>query len=112
MAVVISTDSIYKDTPVFEGDRGPEFGAFVPPVEFNTPDENYKLYRLESHEVGFLDLVANKFWGQGSEIFQRGLMLANAMLDPEVDMFAGQELIIPPRDALLRFQSRSGLGAT
>jgi hypothetical protein len=104
--------SRYKDTPVFTGTRGPEFGLMESPVEAVQEDSAYRTHRVRSHEVGFLDLIAVRHYGMGTEPLWWFLALSNAIIDPEIDMFVGQELLIPPKRLVDQFRTRSSLRAS
>ena len=108
--IVLSSLSRYKDTSVYAGDRGPEFGLMEAPLEFLTATENYKQHRVQQHEVGFLDMLAARYFGQGNEQLWWAIALANNMSDPEIEMFSGQVLVIPPRERVTAFVSRLGNG--
>ncbi len=110
MADVIKLSSLsrYKDTPVFASPDGPVFGLLEPPPEFLEEVEGVRRHTVVSHEIGFLDLLAVRFYGQGYEELWWSIALANAIIDPEKEMFAGQVLLIPPRDQAIQFISRAG----
>lgn len=103
--------SRYKDTPVFLGTRGPEFGLLEPPIEAIQEDPEYRTHRVRSHEIGFLDMIAVRHYGQGLEKLWWFLALSNAIVDPETETFVGQELLIPPKRLADQFSVRSTLRA-
>lgn len=113
-AIGISNLSRYKDTPLFDdalfGKDEIQFGTMVPPEEFLEPSENVRRHTVAASEVGFLDILAVRFYGQGYEELWWSIALANAILDPENDMFVGQTLLIPPRAQAIKFISRVGEG--
>ena len=78
--------SKYKDTPIFAGTRGLEFGLFAPPSEAIEPDPDYSVHRLRRHEVGFFDKLSVLYYGEGNEILLWFVQLTNAVLDPEKDL--------------------------
>lgn len=98
--------SRYKDTPLFSGTRGPEFGLMEPPAEATQVSPDYTTHRVRSHEVGFLDILAVRYYGLGNERLWWFLALSNAIIDTESEMFVGQELLIPPRSLALQFRTR------
>lgn len=99
--------SRYKDTPLFQGTRGLEFGLMVPPPEAFEPDEQYSVHRVRRFEVGFLDKLSVLHYGDGNEILFWFVQLSNAMLDAEKEMKPGDELLIAPRALALQFRTRS-----
>lgn len=107
-SVTVSAQSRYKDTPVFD-DRsgsGPEFGAFQPPAEFTRGLSNWSMHVVRAHEVGFLDLVAQKYFGPGREMMWWSIALANGIVDTEYDMYPGQRLRIPPLAVAVSYIAR------
>ena len=98
--------SRYKDTPIFEGTRGPEFGLWTPPEEALQADRQYKVHRVRRNEVGFMDKVSVRYFGQGDEILWWFVSIANAIIDPEVEMTVGQQLEAPPRTLVIQFRTR------
>lgn len=98
--------SRYKDTPVFVGTRGLEFGLLAPPPEAFEPDDQYRVHRIRRFEVGFLDKLSVRHYGEGSEILHWFIQLANALLDVEKEMRPGDELLIPPRALAIQFRVR------
>lgn len=104
--VTLPVESRYKDTPVFDGTRGPEFGLLEPPEEAFQEDPEYLIHRVRSHEVGFLDMLTVRYYGLGSEKLWWFLALSNAIVDPETEMFVGTQLLISPRNLARQFRSR------
>ena len=101
--------SRYKDTPVFNGTRGPEFGLWEPPPEAYAEDRAYRVHRIQQREVGFLDMIAVRYYGLGNEALWWFIAQANAILDPEKEMRVGGTLVIPPRNLAIQFRTRSTL---
>lgn len=108
--ITLSNTSRYKDTKVFDGDRGSEFGLWEAPVEFTQQDDGYVLHRIAGHEVGFLDILAVQYYGEGYEILWWSIALANGIIDPEQELEPNDVIQIPPRSAALQFLSRRGNG--
>lgn len=104
----ISAESRYKDTPVFSEGGTLEYALWEPPAEFATVRDGYQLHRVARAEVGFPDLIAVKYYGQGHEQLWWSIMQANAIIDPETELFPGKVLYIPPRTAVIQFMSRRG----
>lgn len=107
--VSISNFSRYKDTPIYvDSDGETRFALQVPPAEFQDPQLGWGTHRVEQHEVGFLDYIAVKHYGNGYEKLWWVIAQANAMLDPESEMKAGMVLVIPPRTVVQQFLARLG----
>lgn len=104
--VAIPQGSRYKDTPVYEGTRGPEFALMEPPVEALQESRGYRTHRVRSHELGFLDVLAVRYYGVGTERLWWFLALSNAILDSETEMQVGQTLLVPPRTLAVQFRTR------
>jgi nucleoid-associated protein YgaU len=102
----IPSGSRYKDTPVYDSADGPVFALMEPPEEFVRPQSSFQFHRVKRSEIGFLDLLASRYYGQGQEDLWWAIALANAMVDPEKDMYVGQVLVIPDRTTVLDFVSR------
>ncbi len=104
----IAAGSRYKDTPLYAAPDGqPEFALMEPPVEFATEQEVFQIHRVARNEIGFLDLLAVKYYGQGQEDLWWTIAWANGIVDPEKDMAVGQVLVIPARSTVLDFVSRA-----
>lgn len=106
----LSAESRYKDTPVYLEGEVLEFALWEPIEEFADLSGGYRVHRVSSNEVGFLDILAVRFYGQGYESLWWVIAQANALLDPEAEMYPGMVLYIPPRSAVVQFQSRQGNG--
>lgn len=106
--IVAQTDH-YKDTDAFTGPRGPEFGLYRTPEEYEEERDDYQVHIVAASELGFLDILAVRYFGEGNETAWRAIAIANAMIDPEVEMFVGQRLLIPPRSLVIQFESRQGI---
>lgn len=105
-ALDLPQDSRYKDTPIYEGTRGPEFSLMEPPEEAIQEDRDYRTHRVRRAEVGFLDVVAGRHYGPGYEEMHWFIQLANGMIDAETEMQTEQELRIPPRALVVQFRTR------
>lgn len=102
--VFINTD----ESPRLE-DRNPdglEFGLLPSLADFEDLGTEYQTHRVSSNEVGFLDLIAVAYYGAGFEELWWAVAYANRIIDPERDMFPGQELVIPSRTKLTAFLTR------
>lgn len=106
--VSLAATSRYKDTLVYTEGGIPEFALFEPPPEFAIGQSGVVTHRVSQHEIGFLDLLAVRYYGHGYEQLWWVIALANGILDPELDMTVGQALGIPSRDAVIQFISRVG----
>lgn len=110
-SVSISSTSRYKDTDVFDQGGTVEFALQVPPAEFQTVPVGSTIHTVRNNEIGFLDMLAVRYYGPGSEKLWWVIAQANAMVDPEREMYAGQRLVVPPRSRLTQFLGRGGDGA-
>ncbi len=111
----ISNFSTYKDTKVYTDplDHTPVFALMEAPPEFTDVDEGTgTAHTVAVHEIGFLDALAVRYYGPGYERLWRVIAIANAMVDPEREMYAGQTIVIPSRTSVLRFLSRAGDAVT
>jgi hypothetical protein len=107
--LAVRADSRYKDTRVFQGNRGLEFGLWVAPTEFDgEADDDDTQHTVEQSEVGFLDKVAVNAYGAGYEGMGWILAQTNGIIDAEAEMYAGQVLRIPARSRLMAFSGRTG----
>lgn len=104
-------NSRYKLAPVFKARsrRGNELG-FLPVLDdFYTIGSTYQTYTVRDGDIGFPDGIAVRFYGSGFEWAWWVIAYANAMIDPDQEMFAGQRLVIPPRTALQSFLARASI---
>lgn len=108
----LEPSSRYKDTPVYDEGGNVEFALWTPPEEFITTDRRARLHRVSQPEIGFLDMVAAREWGEGYEQFWWVIAQANALIDPETEMYAGMVLVIPPRSTLVAYRARVGNAAS
>jgi hypothetical protein len=99
--------SRYKTTKVYEGDRGRELALMEVLPDLYTLGSEFRTYVVRSPDIGFLDRIAVLFYGAGHEWAWWAIAYANNMVDPDQEMFVGQRLTIPPRDALQRFLARA-----
>jgi hypothetical protein len=107
--LTLRSDSRYKDTPVYTDpdDGKPVFALFEPPVEFTAAYEDSSIHEVKSNEIGMLDMLAAYYYGPGQEHMWWVIALANAIVDPEMEMTVGMKLVIPPRSAVLKYISRA-----
>lgn len=101
--------SRYKTTKVFSGQRGLELGLMEVLDDLYTIGSEYRTYVVRSPDIGFLDRIAVLFYGDGFEWAWWTIAYANNIVDPDLDMFVGQRLSIPPRSALQRFLARESV---
>lgn len=115
--VQLSARSRYKLTRIFRNDDldpriagrnedGFEFGLMSVLDDFTTLGDQFRVHRVTQQDIGFLDRVAVRFYGPGFETMWWAIAYANLIVDPEVDMFVGQELVIPNREILLQYIGR------
>lgn len=107
----LAPDSRYKDTNAYSVETEVEFALWEPPAEFTDPDAGSRLHRVGQHEIGFLDKIAVDEWGAGYEPFWWAIAQANAIIDPETEMYAGMVLTIPPRSLVVAYRARAGLAS-
>ena len=88
------------------------FALFEPPGDFFEPRSDYKVHRIKEHEVGFLDKLAVQYYGSNNEELWWVIALANAIVDPEREMYPGMTLAIPPQAAVVQFLARIGNAVT
>ncbi len=106
--LTLSGTSRYKDTDVFDEAGDLEFGLWEPPAEFLDQPQGSLIHRVRQHEVGFLDIIAVKYYGAGYESLWPAIATANSIIDPEQEMYPGMALIIPPRPRVAQFIARAG----
>ncbi len=106
--VVLPASSRYKDTPVFDEGGALEFALWETPPEFVDLPQGSLLHLVRSNEVGFLDAIAVLYYGRGFEQLWPAIAAANGIIDPELEMFPGMQLVIPPRVQVNVFLSRRG----
>ena len=115
--VRVSNRSRYKLTRAFfnssrasrlEGRNqdGREFGLMSTLPDFEDLGINFQTHRVRSFEIGFPEQIAVRYYGVGFEDLWWAIAYTNRIIDPELDMFDGMELVIPNRDALTAFLSR------
>ena len=113
----LSNRSRYKLTRIFfneasdpriEGrnEDGLEFGLLSVLDDFLKLGTNVRTHTVTSADIGFLDQIAVKFYGAGFEDFWWVLGYVNNIADPDEEMFVGQTLTIPPREAVTTFLAR------
>jgi len=107
--LTLSTLSRYKDTAVYATAGTVEFGLWNPPLEFTQLPIGSTTHVVRKNEIGMLDMLAVKYYGPGYENMWWSIAQANGIQDPEIDMYPGQVLNMPPRTALTAFAARAGL---
>ena len=97
-----------KDDPRLLGRNigGFEFGLLPTLPDFDDVGTQYRVHEVRQEEVGFLDGIARRFYGDGFEDMWWVIAYVNAIINPEQDMFAGQRLLVPSRDLVTRFLNR------
>lgn len=104
--LALSRLSRYKDTPAFLASGRAEFGLWTPVKEFTSTPAGSRLHTVKSHEVGFLDIIAVIYYGDGYETLWWTIAQANGIIDPEREMRAGMKLRIPPDSRKSQFVGR------
>lgn len=102
VTVLVADESRYKTTPAFDSDRGAEYGLMRVLDDF-IDLTSHITHRVDKAEIGFLDILAARYYGRGRESLWWVIALANAIIDMEMEMFEGQILIIPTRAAVTAF---------
>lgn len=100
--------SRYKDTIVHSDNGDFLYGPWRAPEEFQTVGLSWKRHMVKQSEVGFLDILAVKYFGDGQDELWWVIAQANGIVDTETDMYPGQVLNIPPRALVDQFIARSG----
>jgi len=106
--LTLRSDSRYKDTPIYTAtDDKPVFALFEAPGEFTESDEDASTHEVKSNEIGMLDKLAVLYFGAGQEHMWWVIALANALVDPEMEMYVGQKLVIPQRSLVMKYIARA-----
>lgn len=99
-------NSRYKTTKVFEDVRGFELGLMAVLDDFYEIGDDFRTHQVRSQDIGFLDRIAVQFYGAGFEWAWWVIAYANNIVDPDLDMFEDQKLVVPRRTALQSFLAR------
>ena len=107
--------SRYKDTPLVRIADSPgsevfiTYDQFVPPQEFASKlnANQFTVYTVSRMDVGFPDRIAWLCWGAGMEPYWWIIAMVNGIIDPETDLFPGQQLLVPVSSLLQLFLSRA-----
>lgn len=108
--ITLSRTNRYKDTPAFKVGSNVEFGLWEAPPEFlaSAQPTGVRLHTVRLHEVGFLDIIAVMYYGDGFENMWWTIAAANGIIDPETEMYPGLKLKIPPDSRKSSFIGRGG----
>lgn len=100
--------SRFKDTPVFfKQGIGQFFGLLeMPPELADLKTSDYRAYAVESADEGFPDRIAVRTLGNGTEDLWWVILAVNGIIDPEVELYAGRIIRVPPISAVRVFLSR------
>ncbi len=109
--LLLSRTSRYKDTQAFDAGGLVEFGLWESPAEFQNLPAGSRVHTVKSHEVGFLDILAVLYFGDGYEGMWWAIAQANNIIDPEADMYPGMRLVIPPDFRKAQFAGRRGVSS-
>jgi hypothetical protein len=109
ITITLATQSRYKDTTVLSTGGIVEFALWNPPLEFTVLPIGSTTHIVRKNEIGMLDALAVKYFGPGTEVLWWTIAQANGIQDPEIDMYPGQVLTIPPRSSITSFTARAGL---
>jgi hypothetical protein len=113
--VRVSTRSRYKMSKAYIdseksglfANRGVVFGPMALMEDFYSLGDDYFAYRVGGKDIGFLDLVARSFFGEGNEDLWWTIAYANAVIDPETDLISGDVIAIPAPELTTKFLLRS-----
>jgi hypothetical protein len=100
----------YKDTPVGTWPRGPAYGLFNLPIEFDGVPVGSRSHVVTEGDAGFLDAIAAQYYGPGRETLWWVIAVANNVVDVEAEVVAGVTLRIPPLSVVQAFAARRGRG--
>lgn len=102
--ISVPITSRFRYTRVFFTNGLYRYGTYVPPPSFETVQAgNYSSYSVTASDIGFLDRIAVRFYGPGNESMWWALCRVNGIIDPEVDVWPGRKLKIPPREQVVQF---------
>ena len=115
--LALSNRSRYKLTGIFinteldprvddRNEDGLEFGLLSVLDDFLELGTQVRTHIVAAGDIGFLDRIATRFYGAGFEDFWWAIAYANGIVDPDAEMFTGQNLIIPSREAITAFLAR------
>jgi nucleoid-associated protein YgaU len=108
MNVDLPVTSRYKDTTIIQREDGKVVPALIEvPEEFHAGDSRQRFHEVRANEVGNLDRIAVRYYGEGLEALWVGIALANGISNPEFGIAPGDRLVIPPREQALRFLARA-----
>lgn len=95
-AIVTTSSSRYRRTPLLNEDGLYFYGPYIPPTEFDQAYPSGTITHLVSiQEVGFLDKIAVRYYGPGNEGLWWAICRVNGIIDVETDMWPGLKLTIP-----------------
>lgn len=98
--------SRFRDTALYRSqDNGTYFyGPYAPPVEFDKVYANATItHTVASHEIGFLDKIAVRYYGAGNEAMWWAICRLNGIVDVESDVWAGRKLTVPTLQVVNQF---------
>jgi hypothetical protein len=105
----VSPQSRYKTCYVIDDGANPAILSPLPVLEdILAEDRTAQLHTVETAEIGFLDLLASRYYGAGMESMWWVIAYVNAIIDPDLEMFVGQVLLIPSQTAVSTFIARGG----
>jgi len=107
MTVALPLDSRYKDSFSYVDNGAVVIGPMQPPPEFSRVSPRWTIHTVTSREVGFPDIIASRYYGDGSEKFWWVICLVNGIVNPDTDLYPGQKLSIPPQDLVTSFANRT-----
>ena len=109
-AVTILPTSRYPETKVYDDQDGigPIYGLWEIPEEFGEAADlsTFNRHLVQKNEVGTLDRVAVRHYGLGREALWWAIAIVNGIVNPETDMYAGQEIFVPPFSLVTAYMQR------
>mgnify|MGYP001562217567 CR=1 FL=1 len=100
-------ESRYKLTQVYNTERGRSYELLPSLVDFERLEAGYVRYRITPGDIGQLDGLAVRFYGDGSEWAWFAIASANGIIDPESELVPGMEIAIPPLSRIQQFLARA-----
>lgn len=108
-SLLLRKTSRYKDTDLYrESDGSLVFGLYSTPEKIFERKMIPSRHVVAENDINALDNLALDYYG--NEELWWVLALVNGIIDPEIDMYAGQELEIPARATVMQYVIQNGRG--
>jgi hypothetical protein len=102
--VLTSKMGRYKYTGVYLDSFGPSLGTWMAPPELDTKVASIgAVHVVSSADIGFLDRIAVKYYGDGTEMLWWAVCRVNGIIDPEIDVFPGLKIYVPSVDRVMAY---------